>query len=604
MAIIKQFLLILFWGLISPIAFPQTNFVITNPVAEQILQGNYNPANYFPSEIINGQDEIICGLQDEINTDSLHSYLVKLSSFHNRNTGSDTISATTGIGAARRWAFSKFQEFSAANENRLIPSYFQFDQIICASSQHRNIFGVLPGIDTTNHSLVIIEAHIDSRCEGLCDTVCQAHGMEDNGSGSALALELARVMSKYTFQKTIVFMLLIGEEQGLYGAEAFAQYSKNNNLKIKVVQNNDIVGGIICGKTSSPPSCSYENYIDSTQVRIFSNSAFSLQHRGFARFIKMIYEEKLFPVAPVPMLISVMNQEDRSGRGGDHQPFRQHGFTSLRFTSANEHGDADVSDTSYTDRQHTSSDLLGTDTDGDSEIDSFFVDFNYLKRNAVINGLSATMAAIGPETPDFQLMDDSTGLIVKITTQTQYQQYRVGVRKSSSVYFEAVYRFSDTLQFRIPGLQTGITYLASVASVDSNGITSIFSREYFAVPDVNTDSAVTDDFPYSLNCSLLNTETIPGNFKKSPVELLPCKPNPFSNFTIITVKVNENIPHSKAFILIADGRGNEISQLPVTLHPGMNEVRYKHDSDISGIYTYTLMIDGKPLQSRKMIFAN
>ncbi|MFM8243385.1 MAG: M28 family peptidase, partial [Crocinitomicaceae bacterium] len=125
-------------------------------------------------------------------------------------------------GAARRWAFQKFSSFSAQAENRLIPSYFQFDKTICNVTQHRNVIGVLPGTDTSNHEVIIIEGHMDSRCENECDITCQAQGIEDNASGSALVFELARVMSKCSYKNTLVFMLTIGEEQGLYGADAFA----------------------------------------------------------------------------------------------------------------------------------------------------------------------------------------------------------------------------------------------------------------------------------------------------------------------------------------------------------------------------------------------
>jgi Zn-dependent M28 family amino/carboxypeptidase len=129
--------------------------------------------------------------------------------------------------------YSKFQQFSTRAENRLIPSYLQFNYLMCSQTQHRNIFAVLPGMDTTDKSLVIIEGHIDSRCAGACDTACLAEGMEDNGSGTALVMELARVMSKYSYNQTIVFLVVIGEEQGLYGAKAFADYAKQKGIKIK-----------------------------------------------------------------------------------------------------------------------------------------------------------------------------------------------------------------------------------------------------------------------------------------------------------------------------------------------------------------------------------
>ena len=273
--------------------------------------------------------EIIASIQDEVNTDSLMRYLEILVSFENRNTGSDTISTTRGIGAARRWGFSKFQQFSAENENRLITSYFQYDLSTCGMDQHRNVMGILPGKDVDNHQLIIVEAHIDSRCDTPCDIDCSAQGAEDNASGTALVIELVRVMSKFSFDHTLVFVLTTGEEQGLEGAGALADYCFDENIPIKGVFNNDVIGGVVCGETSSPPSCPFEGHIDSTQVRLFASGG----NRQWTRWIKLQYEEELIPIVKVPMEVKLMSSEDRTGRGGDHIPFRENGYTAMRFTS-------------------------------------------------------------------------------------------------------------------------------------------------------------------------------------------------------------------------------------------------------------------------------
>ena len=183
-----------------------------------------------------------------------------MSRFETRHTSSDTASSTRGIGAARRWALHKFQQISEANNDRLVCTYLNWERNICGVNEHKNIVAILPGsglgtVNTTAPGIVIIEAHLDSRCDDGCDTSCVAHGMEDNGSGSALVLELARVMSKYQFERTIVFMLTVAEEQGLYGAKALSDYCFQNEVDIAAVLNNDVIGGVICGETSSPPSC-------------------------------------------------------------------------------------------------------------------------------------------------------------------------------------------------------------------------------------------------------------------------------------------------------------------------------------------------------------
>lgn len=562
-------------------AYSQTNIISTNSKAKDVLTGNYSPASYMATNVINHPDSIVQGLEAKLNADSVKSYLLKLSSFQNRNTGSDTVSATRGIGAARRWAFSKFKDFSKDAENRLLPSYLQFDNTICNVLQHRNVFAVLPGIDSTDHSIVIVEGHMDSRCQGVCDTNCLAEGAEDNASGTALVLELARVMSKYSYDHTLVFMVTIGEEQGLYGADAFSDYCIQENIAVKAVLNNDVIGGIICGKTSSAPSCPGLNDIDSTNVRIFSAGSFNSAHKSLARFIKLEYREELKPVVKVPMTVHIMSPEDRSGRGGDHIPFRQKGFTAIRFTSANEHGDAS-NGPGYTDRQHTSGDILGLNTDADPELDTFFVNFNYLLRNTAINGTAAGMAAIGPETPTFTATAYNGGIVVNITDPLNYNSYRIGTRSATND-FDSVYTLTGSKADTIyPG---GGTVFLSVASVDTNGIESLFSDEKFLT-----------------KVGVENTESV---VNKGNIELLQNRPNPFDEATYIVINVQSpSYSYKTAHVEIRDLQGKLVKQLPVALKSGINEVLYQHGYGQVGTYLYSLIVDGKNMGTKRMIFAN
>jgi len=577
----KKIILLLFIGF-SNYSFSQTSLTVTNVLADNIIKGNYDPAIFASSNPISDHQDIVTQIQNNIQADSLKAYILKMATFHNRNTGADTVSLITGIGAARKWAYSKFQSFSAMNENRLIPSYFQFNQTICTVTQHRNILAVLPGSDSANHEVIIIEGHLDSRCETECDITCQAHGIEDNASGSALVMELARIMSAFTFKNTIVFMLTIGEEQGLYGSNAFAIYCQTNSIPVKAVLNNDVIGGVICGNTSSAPSCPGLNDIDSAQVRLFSYGGFNSAHKQLSRFIKLQYKEELIQHVTVPMLITIMSAEDRTGRGGDHIPFRQKSFTAMRFTSANEHGDAS-NGVGYNDRQHTSEDILGIDTNADLEIDSFFVDFNYLSRNAAINGTAATVAAKGPNKPDFSMSTIvGPGLIIQITDQTQYNTYRVGIRTLTNDW-DSVYTMIGTLDTIYP--PTATNYYISVASVDEFGMESLFSKEI------------------SLIGAQVDIEEL-SNSNKGPISLLQNRPNPFDEITIIGVHCNAKIKYKKAWISIQDLNGKQLERIPIELDQEINEVHYEHGYGKTGTYLYTLYVDGKIIESKRMIFAN
>ena len=565
------------------IAFAQNNILVTNPEADAILKGNYNAQDYLPSTLLAHPDDAIDALLNDIRPDSLKHYLEILASFGNRNTASDTVSSTFGIGASRRWAFSKFQEFSTLNENRLITSYLQFDQDICGMGQHRNVFTVLPGIGPQKHQVIIVEAHMDSRCESGCDINCQAEGMEDNGSGTALVLELARVMAKLAFNRTIVFMETIGEEQGLYGANAFAEYCEQEGIDVYAVFNNDIIGGVICGETASPPGCPGLNDVNSLKVRIYSSGTNQSIHKGLARFIKLEYEENIFPLASVPSVINIMTPEDRTGRGGDHIPFRQRGYAAVRFTSANEHGNGNPSTPDYHDRQHTMEDVLGLDTNNDGVLDSFFVNFNYLARNAAINGNGMSMAALGPITPiELSAADIDIGIQVEFDDPNNYGEYRLGVRGFNTNDFDSLFTINQTLD-TITGLPTGPYYI-SVCSVDSNGIESLFAREVLVLFTTDTEELENPD---------------------KGITLLQNIPNPFDEATVIGVQVQRPLDYKRAEIVVHDLSGKELVRTPISLNVGMNEVVYDYMAHQyqPGIYAYSLIIDGEVFETKRMVYA-
>ncbi len=573
-----------FLSLFAPfcLAGQQTNILSTNALAEQILLGNYDPADYVPATPNPSPSALAVELNVRISPDSLKASILRLSTFGNRNSGADTLSTTTGIGAARRWVYQKFTEFGAASGERLIPSYLQFDQDICTLGQHRNIFAVLPGTDPTRHGVILVEGHIDSRCEVLCDTACLAEGIEDNATGTALVIELARVMSQFSYPNTIVFVATIAEEQGLLGAEAFAEYIQQKNIPLRAVLNNDVIGGIICGKTSSPPSCSGLNDIDSTSVRMFSSGGFNSRHKQLARFIKLEYRENILPGAAVPMNLRIMSPEDRTGRGGDHIPFREHGYTAMRFTSANEHGDASVGP-DYIDRQHSSRDVLGADSDNDGVVDSFFVDFNYLARNTIINANAAAMAAYGVPTPvDFTGSRLGNQLTVNITDTAQVGAYRVALR-SVSADWDTVYTLVGATTGTFPCNATGGLFL-SVGAVNAEGVESLFSGEKI----IGAASATQE----------------PGGQTEQNIRLLPNKPNPFDEATWLSFWVNEVPNYQEANLQITDMQGKTVATLPVRLQAGMNEMLYTHGYGVRGTFTFALVIDGRSVEARQMIFAN
>lgn len=567
------------------IGLSQTNMAMSNSVADDVVHGNYDPTLYAASQVVNHTDSILLGIVDKVSEDSLQSYLEHLETFYNRNTGSDTVSNTTGIGAARRWIYSKFQGFGQQNENRLLVSYLDFDKDVCGMGHHKNVLAVLPGADTSKHEILLVEGHYDTRCEGGCDTSCYTPGMDDNGSGTVLVMELARLMSRYTFDRTIVFAATTGEDQGLHGAKALANYLFMENISILAVFNNDVVGGITCGQTSSPPSCPGLNDIDSTNVRVFSYSPYNdsssvSPHKQLARYVKLHQEERINPLLSTPMNINIILSEDRIGRSGDHIPFRARGYTALRFCSQNEHGDGSGTPP---DRQHTTTDILGVDTNvpPDGIIDSFFVDMPYLRRNAISNGVNLGFLAISPPPPEPDYVGLPDGIKIYITgADTVYNHYRVGIRSSGSgsLYFDTVLTFLNTHELEIHGLIQGKSYFFTVMNVENN-VESIFPDEYkiqsLDIPDSKMDQGI------HMN----------QNF-----------PNPGLGKTEITIEIADPVFYqAQASILVKDMCGRTVDQIPLELSEKNVLVGLNTKRNLQGIFSYSLVVDGKVLQTRKMV---
>ena len=564
----------------------QDNIIWTNPQIGNILTGQYDPADYMSGQVIDDPTVIAQQLDARMDPSRLRVYLEEMSEFENRNTGSDTLSTTRGIGAARNWALDMFQEFSDAEGGRMQVGFLQFDQDICSMGRHKNIVAVLPGSGPQFNESVLVEAHFDSRCDTACDGDCEAHGMEDNGSGSAVILELSRILSRYSFNRTLIFMLTIGEEQGLLGAEAMSLWCLENDVQLKAVLNNDIIGGVTCGETASPPGCPSLDHIDSTNVRIYSKGVMNSPNKQLARWTKLQYEEMIVPITEYANVINILTPEDRAGRGGDHIPFPGKGFPALRFTSANEHGDGNPAQDDYHDRQHTSTDRLGVDTDGDSELDSFFVDFNYLGRNGVINGISLAMGACSPVAPpDFNMETIAGGFRFEIDDPSNIGNYRVAIAELNGLEWIELIDFTSSVD-SITDLASGF-YVLSACTVDENGIESFFSRERFG------------------STTGITTATQDLLIEKSLVHLMQNTPNPFDEATMINVVVEGEIDHKEASIRVHGLDGKEIVSFPLHLNLGVNEVFYSHTHHgfVPGVYAYSLVIDGQIFDTKKMIYA-
>ncbi|MBL7793786.1 MAG: hypothetical protein JNK77_15765 [Saprospiraceae bacterium] len=200
------------------------------------------------------------------------------------------------------------------------------------------------------------------------------------------------------------------------------------------------------------------------------------------------------------------------------------------------------------------------------------------------NGNTLAMAAAGPVTPtNFNLLPVDNGFQVSFEDTYDYGVYRVGVRTFSSHDWDTVYTIYQTTD-SIYGLPPGLIYVVSVASVDANGVESLFSIEKF------------DNF---------TTDTEEALQEQKNIELLQNHPNPFDEATVISVFVTQAISHQEAIIVVYSMQGKELARLPIALQPGLNEVLYdyNHHNYVPGAYAYSLVIDGQVIATRQMVYA-
>lgn len=562
----------------------QSNFTLSDPNILNILKGNY-PVDSFSTRLIPADVQLPAHMVSIISSDSLKTHIQAIVSFENRNTiNDDPAYPNKGILAARRYILDRLQQWRNASAAALVPAEFSFDFVMCQRLRHTQAIAIIPGTGDLRDELVIIEAHLDSRCEELCDTSCLAQGADDNASGSALLLEMARVMRFMQLNRTLVFIWCTGEEQGLGGSRAFAAYCKQNNLKIKAVFNNDIVGGIECGMTSSPPGCPGPALVDSLRLRIFSSGITNSMPKNLARMTRLLVEKNLLPVYPTAPKIDVMYGEDRTGRGGDHIPFREQGYTSIRFTSSYENGDGNPNQPGYADRQHSTRDILGLDTNGDGSIDSFFVNFNYLRNNTLVNTLSACNAASNVLSPFVIKLTTSPGtLFAEIQNPQSARQFIFGLRRINSVYFDTLI-ISDQPMVEIKGL-IPTQYYMTAAGIDEFNWISMFGQEYNIRIPSGTNHLATS---------------------VSAVELMQNQPNPFDELTMIPIIVNKISGIRDSYLTIHNDEGRLIKKIPLQLKEGVNEILYDYGwhGYECGSYLYTLIINGKNWGSKRMLLYN
>ena len=357
------------------------------------------------------EDAAIQGALREVSAARIQATIEKLVSFHTRSTlsaaDSTSMNSGQGIGAARTWIKSEFERYSRACVGCLEVKTDAFMEVaggrIPKPTEIVNVYAVLRGTDPVEAKrIVLVTGHYDSRDGDTFDATGFAPGANDDASGTAVSLECARVLSRYKFPATIIFLTVAGEEQGLNGSTHFAKIAKEQGWQIEAVLNNDIVGGdhsegrkpetVRVFSESLPLAASDEEL---RRIRGLGGESDS-PSRQIARYVAETAKE--YSTGFNPTLIFRL---DRYLRGGDHSAFNEQGFAAVRFTEYRENYD----------HQHQN---VRTENGVEYGDLAKFVDFDYVAKVAQLNAATLASLASAPAPPGNvrlmakELQNDST----------------------------------------------------------------------------------------------------------------------------------------------------------------------------------------------------
>jgi hypothetical protein len=413
------------------------------------------------------RDSTIYNMVKTVSKDSLQSYIRAMVSYGTRNTLSAQNDPKRGIGAARNYVLSKFNEFAKFSGGRLTAfidtTTLQKDgRRIDTPTLLGNVVATLKGTDASDNRVFIISGHLDNMRSNVMDRTGDAPGANDDASGVAALMECARIMSRHSFPATIMFVAFSGEEQGLLGANYMAEKARKQDWNIEAVLNNDIMGSNNSNET---------DIINNTRVRVFSES-FSVQDTGrnalnirslglendgrarqLARYVKEVGERYVDNLEVV-----MVYRNDRFLRGGDHTPFVNRGYAAVRITEMNEN---------YY-HQHQDVRVQNGIQYGDL---IEFMDFEYLRKNTAMNLSNLANLAKSPSMP--QEVKIETARLTNFTTLTwkapktgKVKGYYVLVRETTSPTWQKKYLTAET-RMELPYSKDN--YFFAIQSVSEDG---------------------------------------------------------------------------------------------------------------------------------------
>ena len=414
------------------------------------------------------EQQLLYSIIDSISAERIKNDIKTLVDFGTRNTFSDTISNTRGIGAARRWIKQEFETISKKCDDCL-EVFYQKD-FVTKDGNNRvphdawvvNVVAIQRGTKYPNR-YIIMSGDIDSRAGDTMDFITDAPGANDNASGMAGTIEAARVLSRYKFENSIVYVGLSGEEQGLFGGAGLAKYAQEQKWNIIGVFNNDMIGniegvdGVIDNRAFrifSEPVPPTETERERLMRRYYGGEVDGIS-RQLARYVYSTTKQYMPEMNPM-----MVYRLDRFGRGGHHKPFNDLGFAAIRIMEAHEN---------YT-QQHQDVKV----ENGIAYGDTFeHVNFDYAKKLTAVNAINMASLASAPPAPE----NVAIGGVVEPSAKLKWEAvqgvggYKIYWRDTTSPTWDYSRYVGDITEFTLNGIVID-NYYFGIASVGKNGYES------------------------------------------------------------------------------------------------------------------------------------
>lgn len=445
-------------------------FILKNTLFFFIIISTATYAQQKP-EVPPGVDLRMYDIIEQASPERLEQDIRQLAGFGTRNTLSDTVSDTRGIGAARRWIKQELDSI-AADCNGCLEVFYQKD-LVKAEGNDRiptdtwvvNVAAIQRGTLYPNR-YIIMSGDIDSRASDATDATTDAPGANDNASGMAGVLEAARLLTQYEFASSIVYLGLSGEEQGLYGGRGFAQYVQQQNWDIIGVLNNDMIGniegldGVIDNRSFrifSEPVPPNETEEQRTQRRFIGGEVDGIS-RQLARYVHKITETYMPYMNPM-----MIYRLDRFGRGGHHRPFNDLGYAGVRIMEAHENYNRQHQDIRIEDGIEYGDVIEG-------------VNFPYAAKLTAVNAITMAGLAWAPPQP----LNVRIGGAVQASTTLAWDKadapnmagYKVYWRETTAPQWQYARFVGDVSEFTLENIIID-NYYFGVAAVSKDGNESV-----------------------------------------------------------------------------------------------------------------------------------